>query len=157
MFSRAVATRSGFSFQGSIMFRTATIALTLVTLAAAPQAYAADTIPQVETPSDFGCALRMMFMGTRARDALKKPDLPEDKRAAAERLNGKSRQAFFYYVGRLGPEFSAINRSEEGKKLFSEMLATPKEPLSAEIALCMTNAEKAESDALNAMKTPKAK
>jgi hypothetical protein len=140
-----------------MMFRIATIALALVSSAAALPAHAADKIPDVAAPSDFGCALRMMFMGTRARDAMKKPDLPEDKRAAAERLNGKSRQAFFYYVGRLGPEFSATNRSDEGKKLFAEMLATPKEPLAAEIALCMSNAEKAEMDALNAMKSPTAK
>lgn len=157
MFSRAVATRSGFSFGGSMMFRFAAIALALSAATAAPVAHAADSQPKVQTPSDFGCALRVMFIGSKARDALKNPAMPADKRPEAEKMSSDSRRALFYYVGRLGPEFSAINRSDEGKRLFSEMLDKPKEELSLEIAVCMTNAQKAESDALNAMKSPTAK
>ena len=140
-----------------MMFRTATIAIALAAATVAPQAFAEDKKPAVATPSDFGCALRMMFIGSKARDALKNPATPEDTRPTAEKLSSTSRQAFFYYVGRLGPEFFATNRSDEGKKLFSEMLATPKETLSMEIAVCLTNAQKAELDALNAMKSPTAK
>lgn len=143
------------------MFRKAALALALIATTTAPAAMAAEDIskdkPQITTPSDFGCALRMMYMGNKARDALKKPETPADKRPAAERLNNDSRRAFFYYVGRMGPEFSAKNRSDEGKKLFSEMLDAPRDILAQEIALCLTNAEKAERDALNAMKSPTAK
>jgi hypothetical protein len=139
------------------MLRTVVITLALVAATTAPAAHAEDKKPEVATPSDFGCALRMMFIGSKARDALKGSSLTEDKRVSAERLNTKSRQAFFYYVGRLGPQFSATNRSDEGKKLFTEMLAAPKDTLSMEIAVCMTNAEKAEMDALSAMKSPTAK
>ena len=157
MFSRAVATRSGFSFWGSMMLRTVTIALALAAATAAPQAYAVEKKPEVATPSDFGCALRMMFIGNRARDVLKNPATLTEKRTGAETLNNDARRAFFYFVGRLGPEFAATNRSDEGKKLFGEMLATPKESLSMEIAVCMTNADMAETDALNALKSPTAK
>ena len=146
-----------FHFKGSMMLRTVTIALALTAATVAPQAYAEVKKPAVATPSDFGCALRMMYMGSKARDALKNSALPEDKRAGADRLIVNSRRAFFYYVGRLGPEFAATNRSDEGKKLFGEMLATPKESLSMEIAVCMTNADMAETDALNALKSPTAK
>ena len=157
MFSRAVATRSGFSFWGSMMLRTVTIALALAAATAAPQAYAVEKKPEVATPSDFGCALRMMFIGNRARDVLKNPATLTEKRTGAETLNNDARRAFFYYLGRLGPEFSAANRSDEGKTLFTAMIATPKEALSMEIAVCMANAEKAEKDALTAMKSPTAK
>ncbi len=139
------------------MFRTATIALALAATTAAPQASAQKKLTEAAAPSDFGCAVRMMYMGSRARDDLKNPSLAEDKRASYERLNTETRRAFLYYIGRLGPEFSATNRSEEGKKLFSEMLANPKDKLAAEIAVCMANAEKAEKDALAAMKSPPAK
>ena len=157
MFSRAVATRSGFSFMGSIMLRFAAIALALSAVTAAPTAHAAEDTAKVATPSDFGCAMRMMFIGMKSREALKNPTMPEDKRPGAEKVSTDSRQALSYYLGRLGPAFSATNRSDEGQKLFAEMLAKPKEDLSMEIAVCLTNAQKAENDALKAMKSPTAK
>jgi hypothetical protein len=139
------------------MLRLTAIAIALAAAATAPAVHAADAKAQVATPSDFGCALRMMFIGGKARDMLKNQATPADKRASAERLSSDSRRAFFYYVGRLGPEFSATNRSDEGKALFSAMIATPKEALAKEIAACMTNADKAEMDVLTAMKSPTAK
>jgi hypothetical protein len=139
------------------MFRATAIAFALVSSAAVLPAHAADKIPEVATPSDYGCALRMMFIGNRARNAVKDTTKDEATRERSRRLDTDARRAFYYYVGRLGPEFAATNRSDEGKKLFSEMLGTPKEQLSAEITVCMTNAEKAESQLLAAMKTPPAK
>lgn len=140
------------------MVRFAAIALALSAATAIPNAHAAeDAKPVVATPSDFGCALRMMFIGNKAREALKDPAMPAEKRTRTETLNTNTRQAFFYYIGRLGPEFATKNRSDEGKTLFAAMMATPKEALSMEIAVCMTNAQKAEVDVLAAMKSPAAK
>jgi hypothetical protein len=139
------------------MFRIAAIAIALASGAVVLPAQAADKVPEVATPSDFGCALRMMFIGNRARNVGKDSAKDAETRDRAGKLDANARKAFSYYVGRLGPDFAATNRSDEGKQMFAAMIATPKDSLAAEIALCMTNAEKAETQLLTAMKSPTAK
>ncbi len=138
------------------MLRIATIALALSASIAAPSANAADKIPVVATPSDYGCAVRMMFIGTMARNAAKDQTKPPETRAKVEALQTDTREAFYYYIGRLGPEFAATNRSAEGLVQFNAMKSTPKEQLTAEIAACLTKAKTAEKALLTAMKSPKA-
>ena len=139
------------------MFRLTAIALALASSTALLPAHAADKFPEVATPSDFGCALRMMFIGNRARNLAKDPAKDAAARERAGRLDTDTRKAFYYYIGRLGPEFAETNRSDEGKQLFTAMVATPKDALAAEVATCLTNAEKAESQMFAAMKSPSAK
>lgn len=136
------------------MYKIAAIAIALASTAVAPAANSAQTTPQVATPSDFSCALRLAVQIGKAREISEDNTKSPEARSEAVTVVNNSRIALVYYVGRLGPEFSATNHWTETIALTKSFNATPSDIRDAEMAICMSNTEVAFKKALRAMRDP---
>ena len=136
------------------MFRFAAIPLALSLFSNAAYAQTAAKAPDVAAPSDFGCSVRMMFLIDAAQVVIADKATTLETRSKAEKFVTNSRRVLYYYLGRISLESSATNRSAETRKELDSIRSLPSETFRTEVALCMTNAEKAEGNLLAAMTSP---
>jgi hypothetical protein len=135
--------------------RSAIFALVLAGLAAptlvAAQVPIAPPPAKFASPGDLPCLLRMMHLSMMAKNSAQDQTKEQTSRSTAQSISEDARHATFFYIARLGPNWSSTSRAPEAEVEFKKMMAMPQDKLAAEMAVCLTDATDAEQKALNAM------
>ncbi len=134
--------------------------LLLAGLAAPTIGHAAEPAPAPSKPttppaklSDFSCLIRMMQMANLAGKAAQDAKKDEGFRSSASKLEAEARRAAFFYIGRIGPDWFAVDRSSEGFAEFKAMGAMPREQLSSEVKLCLDGSRAANEQMIASIKS----
>lgn len=86
---------------------------------------------------DLSCLIRMMHLSSLASKAAEDTTKDEAYRSSSRKVESETRRAVAYFMGRIGPDGFAVNRSEEGLAEFKTMGAIPREQLASEVKQCL--------------------